>query len=147
MIAQCPLVIWTMRLQRGEIMNLPLLLLALTSSAMPDLSNIPIVVEDDPPKSIFFYDKGWFSDARYPLKFFGGVWHWQSNGQWVVLNAPFVGMWNSSFRIILDRNGKIFLNSNDNKSQAEIRWRDGEWQWNSNDNEWTSISADRFESE
>lgn len=124
-----------------------LLVCGSATAAAPDLANIPIHT-DDATHSLFFYDSGWFSDARYPIRYFDAKWHWQTQGSWVELTTPFIGKWNDHFRIILDRGGKVFLNSIDGRNQMEIGWRSGEWEWrNTDSSEWSSIQADSLEDE
>lgn len=116
------------------------------NAAAADFSNTPILFDDAPVKSMFFYEAaGWFvGEKRYPIRYFDSVWHWRSGETWVELNTPYVGTWNSHYHVILDRGGKIYVSAKDNGGQWEIRWRNGEWEENAS-GDWTSLAEDRYE--
>jgi hypothetical protein len=95
-----------------------------------NVSKLPIAFETDKSGKgiMFFYDKGWLSDARYPLKYFDGFWNWQTkDGKWHGLITPFITEANKYYYYILDKGGKIFASAKDNTNRYEIRLIEDTW--------------------
>jgi hypothetical protein len=105
-----------------------------------NISTLPIKF-NTAKNTMYFHDKGWFSSTDYPIRYFGGSWHWQApSGQWVSLLTPFITKWNDSHYLILDRSGRIVVSSKDNSDNFEIRLINGEWSTNLG-GEWTSLDS------
>ncbi len=86
-----------------------------------------------------FLEKGWFKNEEYPIRFFGGYWHYQTkDGNWHELLAPYITSWNKYYFLILDRGGRIFVSKKDNSSRYEIRLIGGTWCDNAG-GEWNPI--------
>ena len=106
----------------------------------PDFSRMHVSF-DDRTRSMFFWQSSWWHDTdKYPVKYSEGQWLVQAlNGSWIRLNAPFVKRYGESWHLILERDGRIFVNSDDNQRQHEIRWRNDEWEESESSGEWSSV--------
>ena len=88
---------------------------------------------------MYFLEIGWFNNTKYPLKFFNGAWHWQTqDGKWHGLLTPYVTVWNKYYHLILDRGGRIIVSKKDNSSHFEVRLIEGTW-CDNNGGEWLPL--------
>jgi hypothetical protein len=95
--------------------------------------------------TIYFLEKGWFTNTQYPLKFIYPYWKWQSeDGVWHELYTPFISDWNEEEYLILDYGGRIFVADKKSNRRYQIKKIEGEWESNRAD-EWLPLDYGDYE--
>lgn len=98
------------------------------------------IVIDSRENTIYFLDRGFFSNSKYYVKYSNNRWRWKAeDDNWIYMQSPCVYEWNEINHLVLESSGRIFVSRKDNKGIFEVKMIDEEWNV-SVDEEWIPLS-------